>query len=160
MDALDATFGAWLCAQIARGRVALAIDGKVLRGAWSGDESVTAAYLHTHVRGNWGIENEVHYTRDAAWREDANPTYTGNTNHALASFRNLAIGVIGLNGTRNIKKPSNMSPPTATEPSRYSLPPATDRTMSCLAEALREGPRRQRSPETAAFHRERIRRSS
>jgi hypothetical protein len=31
------------------------------------------------------------------------PTYPGNTNHALASFRNLAIGVIRLNGTRKIK---------------------------------------------------------
>ncbi|WP_238431148.1 ISAs1 family transposase [Frankia nepalensis] len=64
----------------------------------------TAAYLHTHIRGHWGIENEIHYTRDTAWREDANPTYTGNTNHTLASFRNLAIGVIRLNQIRRIKE--------------------------------------------------------
>jgi predicted transposase YbfD/YdcC len=64
----------------------------------------TAAYLHTHVRGHWGIENEIHYTRDTAWREDANPTYTGNTNHTLASFRNLALGVIRLNHTRKVKE--------------------------------------------------------
>lgn len=67
-------------------------------------ERATAAYLHNHIRGHWGIENEIHYTRDTAWREDANPTYTGNTNHALASFRNLAIGVIRLSGTRKIKE--------------------------------------------------------
>jgi predicted transposase YbfD/YdcC len=66
--------------------------------------SATAAYLHTHVRGHWGIENEIHYTRDTAWREDANPTYTGNTNHTLASFRNLALGVIRLNQIRKIKE--------------------------------------------------------
>ncbi|WP_261570973.1 ISAs1 family transposase [Frankia gtarii] len=68
------------------------------------DENATAAYLHAHARGHWGIENEIHYTRDTAWREAANPTYTGNTNHALASFRNLAIGVIRLNGTRKTKE--------------------------------------------------------
>ncbi|WP_045875797.1 ISAs1 family transposase [Pseudofrankia sp. DC12] len=67
-------------------------------------KNATAEYLHTHIRGHWGIENEIHYTRDTAWREDANPTYTGNTNHSLASFRNLAIGVIRLNGTRKIKE--------------------------------------------------------
>jgi hypothetical protein len=39
VDALDAAFGAWLCAQAARGHAALAIDGKVLRGAWSGDDT-------------------------------------------------------------------------------------------------------------------------
>ena len=39
VDALDAAFGTWLYAQAARGHVALAIDGKVLRGAWSGEET-------------------------------------------------------------------------------------------------------------------------
>jgi hypothetical protein len=39
VDALDAAFGAWLCAQAARGHAALAIDGKVLRGAWSGGDT-------------------------------------------------------------------------------------------------------------------------
>lgn len=67
-------------------------------------DRATAAYLHTHIRGHWGIENEIHYTRDTAWREDTNPTYTGNTNHTLASFRNLALGIIRLNQTRNIKE--------------------------------------------------------
>jgi len=49
VDALDAAFGAWLCAQAARGQVALAIDGKVLRGAWSGEDSqvrLLSAMLH------------------------------------------------------------------------------------------------------------------
>jgi predicted transposase YbfD/YdcC len=67
-------------------------------------DRATAAYLHTHIRGHWEIENEIHHTRDTAWREDANPTYTGNTNHTLASFRNLALGVIRLNKTRKIKE--------------------------------------------------------
>jgi predicted transposase YbfD/YdcC len=67
-------------------------------------DRATAAYLHTHIRGHWGIENEIHYTRDTAWREDDNPTYTGNTNHTLASFRNLALGIIRLNQTRKIKE--------------------------------------------------------
>jgi len=67
-------------------------------------ERATAAYIHNHIRGHWGIENEIHYTRDTAWREDANPTYTGNTNHTLASFRNLALGIIRLNQIRKIKE--------------------------------------------------------
>ncbi len=64
----------------------------------------TASYFHSHVRGQWGIENEVHYIRDTAWREDDDPTYTGNTNHAFASLRNLTIGILRLNGRRKIKE--------------------------------------------------------
>lgn len=33
--------------------------------------TLTAADLHTHVRGHWGIENKSHYPRDVTWREDA-----------------------------------------------------------------------------------------
>ncbi|ABW12233.1 transposase IS4 family protein [Parafrankia sp. EAN1pec] len=64
----------------------------------------TAAYIHRLIRGHWGIENEIHYPRDTAWREDANQTRTGNSPHTLASFRNLAIGIIRRNGIRKIKE--------------------------------------------------------
>jgi hypothetical protein len=69
----------------------------------TGDRA-TAPYIHTHVRGHWGIENEIHFTRDTSWREDNDLTYTGNTNHTLASFRNLATGIIRLNDIRKIKE--------------------------------------------------------
>jgi predicted transposase YbfD/YdcC len=67
-------------------------------------DRATAAWVHAKTRGHWGIENEVHYPRDTAWREDNDLAYTGDTNHAMASLRNLSLGIIRLNGTRKIKE--------------------------------------------------------
>jgi hypothetical protein len=49
VDTLGAALGAWLCARAARAQVALTIDGKVLHGAWSGDDTqvrLLSAMLH------------------------------------------------------------------------------------------------------------------
>ncbi|TCO62868.1 transposase [Actinocrispum wychmicini] len=46
------------------------------------------------VRGQWGIENRIHWVRDVVFAEDRQYAYTGNGAHAMAMLRNLAIGLI------------------------------------------------------------------
>jgi predicted transposase YbfD/YdcC len=48
-----------------------------------------AAYL----RGHWGIK-ALHHIRDITYAEDASQVRTGNAPHAMASLRNLAIGLL------------------------------------------------------------------
>lgn len=67
-------------------------------------ETITAAELHTRVRGHWRIENKSHYPRDVAWREDAQQIYTGSGPQVLATLRNLALGLFRLNGINKIKE--------------------------------------------------------
>lgn len=66
--------------------------------------TITAADLHTHVRGHWSIENKSHYPRDVTWREDAQQIYTGSGPQVLATLRNLALGLFRLNGINKIKE--------------------------------------------------------
>jgi len=59
------------------------------------------ARLADWIRGHWGIE-ALHHIRDTTFAEDASQIRTGNTPRAMASLRNLAIGVLRLRGHRNI----------------------------------------------------------
>jgi predicted transposase YbfD/YdcC len=45
-------------------------------------------------RTHWGIENPLHWVRDAVFGEDRSTTRTGHAPHALAICRNLAIGLL------------------------------------------------------------------
>ncbi len=54
------------------------------------------------VRGHWGIENRLHWVRDMAFDEDRCRARKGSEAHALASLRNLAIGVLRIAGAVNI----------------------------------------------------------
>lgn len=65
---------------------------------------MTAADVSLHVRNHWGIENKSHYIRDTVYREDYGQAWTGNGPHALASLRNLAIGLFRLKSTGSIKE--------------------------------------------------------
>ncbi|MGH3915278.1 MAG: transposase, partial [Pseudonocardiaceae bacterium] len=64
----------------------------------------SAAEVNAHTRGHWRIENKSHYVRDTTWKEDANQTYTGNGAHTIATLRNLALGLLRLNGVECIKE--------------------------------------------------------
>jgi len=64
----------------------------------------TAEDFHTHVRAHWGIENKSHYVRDTIWAEDAHQAYTGNGPRVMATIRNLALGIVRLNGVTDIKR--------------------------------------------------------
>lgn len=52
------------------------------------------AHLAGYVRGQWTIENKVHYVRDVTYREDASRVRTGSHPRIMATLRNLAIGLI------------------------------------------------------------------
>jgi Transposase DDE domain len=60
------------------------------------------ARLADYVRDHWGIENGLHYLRDTAFAEDASKVRTGNAPRAMASLRNLAIGILHAHGCHNI----------------------------------------------------------
>ena len=64
----------------------------------------TAADLHTYVRNHWGIENKSHYVRDTTWHEDAHLAYTGSGPQVMATLRNMAAGLLRLNGLTAIKE--------------------------------------------------------
>ena len=68
--------------------------------------SLTAAQtspgrLADWIRGHWGIE-ALHHIRDTTFAEDASQVRTGNAPRAMASLRNLAIGILHAHGHRNI----------------------------------------------------------
>jgi hypothetical protein len=62
---------------------------------------VSPARLADYVRGHGAIE-ALHHIRDVTFAEDASQLRTGNAPRAMASLRNLAIGVLRLRGHRNI----------------------------------------------------------
>lgn len=52
------------------------------------------AHLAGYVRGQWTIENKVHYVRDVTFREDSSRVRTGPRPRIMATLRSLAIGLI------------------------------------------------------------------
>ena len=95
----------------------LARVGRLEREVTVGGESTAeVAYLITSVppgeagaadllgwlRGHWGVENRLHYVRDATMGEDANRTRSGSAPQALAALRNTAISKLRLDGATNI----------------------------------------------------------
>lgn len=63
----------------------------------------SAADLARIARRQWGIES-VHWLRDTAYAEDANTGYAGNGPQAMATLRNLAIGLLYLAGVTQITR--------------------------------------------------------
>jgi predicted transposase YbfD/YdcC len=61
------------------------------------------AELATYIRGHWAIE-ALHHIRDVTYAEDASQVRTGNAPRAMASLRNLAIGLLRHIGQTNIAK--------------------------------------------------------
>jgi predicted transposase YbfD/YdcC len=61
------------------------------------------AQLASYIRGHWAIE-ALHHIRDVTYTEDASQVRTGNAPRAMASLRNLAIGVLRRAGLSNIAK--------------------------------------------------------
>ncbi|MFW6720715.1 ISAs1 family transposase [Streptomyces sp. MAR4 CNY-716] len=63
----------------------------------------TPAELAAAVRGHWSIE-ALHHVRDVTYAEDASTLHTGTAPRAMATFRNLAIGLLKTLGASNIAK--------------------------------------------------------
>ncbi len=53
-------------------------------------------------RGHWQIENRLHYVRDVTYGEDRATVRAGRGAQALAAIRNVAIGLLRLDGETNI----------------------------------------------------------
>ncbi len=53
-------------------------------------------------RGQWGIENSLHYVRDVTFAEDRSRLRTGHAPQLLAACRNLAITLIHRSGSSQI----------------------------------------------------------
>jgi len=60
------------------------------------------ARLLTASREHWGIENGLHWVRDATMGEDASKVRSASAPRALAVMRNLVISVLRLAGVTNI----------------------------------------------------------
>jgi predicted transposase YbfD/YdcC len=67
-------------------------------------EKMTAADVNRHIRGHWGIENKSHYIRDTVYREDNSQAWAAEGPHALASLRNLTLGLFRLKNANSIKE--------------------------------------------------------
>jgi predicted transposase YbfD/YdcC len=63
----------------------------------------TPAELAAAVRGHWSIES-LHHVRDVTYAEDASTLHAGTGPRAMATFRNLAIGLLKTLGAANIAK--------------------------------------------------------
>ena len=48
--------------------------------------------------------HKSHYVRDTTWREDHHKAYTGNGPYSMAILRNIALGLLRLNGKYKIKE--------------------------------------------------------
>ncbi|MQA98032.1 MAG: ISAs1 family transposase [Streptosporangiales bacterium] len=66
--------------------------------------SLDAAGISRHTRGHWGIENLSHRARDTIRHEDQHQAHTGNGPQAMATLRNLALGLLTLHGTTKTKQ--------------------------------------------------------
>ena len=67
-------------------------------------EKMTAADVNRYIRSHWGIENKSHYVRDTVYREDNSQAWAAEGPHALASLRNLALGLFRLKNASSIKE--------------------------------------------------------
>jgi hypothetical protein len=61
-------------------------------------ERADAARLGVLVRGQWSIENGLHWVRDVVFAEDASRVRTAGGPQVMASLRNLVIGLLRLDG--------------------------------------------------------------
>ena len=73
------------------------------------------ARLADWIRGHWGIE-VLHHIRDTTFAEDACQLRTGAAPRAMASLRNLAIGMLHAHGHRNIAAALRRNARDATRP--------------------------------------------
>lgn len=67
-----------------------------------GRDLAQPVHLEAFWRGQWTIENKVHYVRDETLREDRGQTHTGSAPQALAALRNGIISRLRYCGWNNI----------------------------------------------------------
>ncbi|HET6354749.1 ISAs1 family transposase [Streptomyces sp.] len=93
------------------------------------------ADLAAAIRGHWGVENSSNHIRDVTFAEDASTVHTGTAPRAMATFRNLAIGVLKTLGPKTSPRPPERSAMNPNEHSPSWASPTT-RTPTELDQAL------------------------
>jgi predicted transposase YbfD/YdcC len=63
-----------------------------------------AARLGGLLRGQWSIENRLHWVRDVVFAEDHSRVRTAGGPQVMASLRNLVIGLLRLAGHAKIAR--------------------------------------------------------
>jgi hypothetical protein len=63
-----------------------------------------AARLGGLLRGQWSIENRLHWVRDVVFAEDLSRVRTAGGPQVMASLRNLVIGLLRLAGHASIAR--------------------------------------------------------
>ena len=66
-------------------------------------QQANPAVLADYIRGHWSVE-VLHHVRDVTYGEDASQVRTGKAPHAMATLRNLTIGILRAAGHTNIAK--------------------------------------------------------
>jgi len=80
--------------------------------------------IHRYVRGQWAIENRLHWVRDVTYGEDASRVRTGTAPRVMASLRNLATSALRLAGHPNIAQALRYMARDATRPlALYGIQP-------------------------------------
>jgi predicted transposase YbfD/YdcC len=65
-------------------------------------EEADAQALLESIRGQWSIENSLHWVRDVTFDEDRSQIRAGSEPRVFASIRNLAISLLHLHGFKDI----------------------------------------------------------
>ena len=63
-----------------------------------------AARLGGLLRGQWSIENRLHWVRDVVFAEDLSRVRTADGPQVMASLRNLVVGLLRLAGHAKIAR--------------------------------------------------------
>ena len=84
------------------------------KGRWRTETVYAITDLHPHearpdelaawIRGQWQIENGLHWVRDVTFAEDLSQVRTGTAPQVMATLRNLAISLHRFSGATNIAK--------------------------------------------------------
>jgi len=70
-------------------------------------------------RGQWEIENRLHYVRDMTYDEDRSQVRRGDRPHAMATLRNVAVSLLRLAGAENIAAATRYLGRQADRPLRF-----------------------------------------
>jgi len=66
------------------------------------EKNAPAADLLKFNRGQWEIENRLHWVRDVTFDEDRSQVRKGGGPQVMASLRNLSISLLRMSGATNI----------------------------------------------------------
>jgi predicted transposase YbfD/YdcC len=61
-----------------------------------------ASVFSQGIRGHWGIENSLHYTKDVTFKEDASKVRTKQAPENISVIRNMAINIFRSAGYTNM----------------------------------------------------------